>query len=115
MGYWDDQRGGNLLQGVPDSLTNPIRLSDENILNSLQISCDARVEFDQILPGLLPDEQVRLNILIASNPLISQLILDPQDEADNRQQIRNRRLPIRNVGPKGALSSGRRPTFIAPR
>jgi len=115
MGYWNDQTGGNLLQGVPDDTTNPVRLSDANILFSLQHSCEARIEFNQILPTLSAAEQDRLNTLIADNPLTSQLLLDPQEEADIRQRERNRALNVQISGPNGARTGGRRPTFIAPR
>lgn len=89
MGWWYNDRGENMLKGVEGDSSNPPRLQDDFILYCLRTSRQARSEFEQIVPSMLPAEQTRLTTLIANNPGPSQLIADPQDVEDNFQRVMN--------------------------
>lgn len=100
MGYWTFN-GTNGLKGVagtyeeiPDGRvvytpdpTNPAVLNDETIVYMLTTSRIAREEFNRIYPTLLPEEQERLDALLAARPrLLNMLFQDPQAEADAIQR-----------------------------
>ena len=113
--YWI-MDGKNALKGVNGTLEelpdgrfvyhpdpdNPAVLSDEDIIYSLQHSREARRQFNLIYPSLLPEEQERLDTLIAENPrLTSRLVEDSQSFYDKAQTQAIRSAPVRTVGPRG--------------
>jgi len=120
LGYWvfnnrNALKGVNgTLEQLPDGRIivhpdpdNPAVLSDENIIYSLQRSRVARAEFNQIYPSLLPEEQERLDTLIAENPrLTSCLLTGDQSVYDGIQANAIRSAPIRTVGPRGGKGWG---------
>lgn len=60
--------GRNNLAGVPGSLTNPPILPDSSIIEFLLTIPIARQDFRVLVPTMLPEEQDRLNTLVAMNP-----------------------------------------------
>jgi hypothetical protein len=82
---------------------NPAVLSDDVILYALRTSRRARSDFDRIFPTLLPEEQARLNTLLADNPRISQLQMDDQTFADRIQSKDVRSIPVRTSGRRGGM------------
>ena len=66
---------------VPDPV-NPAVMQSSTIAYCLRTSRIARLEFTQIFPSLLPEEQERLTDLIVMNPRQTSLLRDDQDFAD---------------------------------
>ena len=60
--------GRNNLAGVEGDLANPPILPDAMILEFLLTNPLARAGFRALVPLMLPDEQVRLNAIVAANP-----------------------------------------------
>jgi len=89
MGWWDNDRGENMLKGVDGDTSNPPRLSDDFVMYCLRTSRQAREEFNQVVPTMLPAEQSRYSTLIAENPAQSRLAADPQDIDDQFQKTWN--------------------------
>lgn len=107
-GYWIAVNGRNLLKGVPGDADNPPRLTDVAIVNAIQQSIQARIEFDIIFDALLPDEQDRLRTLVEDNPRITQLVRDYGvflDDVQKKQVTQS----VRTVGPRGGLGGPNRP------
>lgn len=69
LGWWFDEQGRNNLSGVPGSPTNPAILPDHIIVEFLLQYPPAKEEFKKLVPLMLPEEQDRLNALVAANPL----------------------------------------------
>lgn len=107
-GYWIAVNGRNLLKGVPGDADNPPRLTDVAIVNALQSSVQARVEFDQIFDALLPEEQDRLRTLVEDNPRITQLKRDYGSFLDDVQKRQVTQV-VRTVGPRGGLGGANKP------
>jgi len=78
-----------MLKGVDGDIKNPPRLQNDFILYCLRTSNQARSEFNQIVPTMLPAEQTRLETLILNNPGPSQILADPQVVEDNFQRAMN--------------------------
>lgn len=89
MGWWQNNSGTNLLKGVEGDSLNPPRLTDDFILYCLRTCQQARTEFEQIVPSMLPAEQSRLSTLIALNPGPSSLMVDPSTVEDQFQRTMN--------------------------
>ena len=97
-GYWEFN-GKNGLAGkastveeLPDGRfvlvknpDNPAVCEDDLIVYGLQQSRQARSDFCRIFPSLLPEEQDRLNTLMAQNPKARFLLESWQDYADEIQ------------------------------
>lgn len=66
--WWVDEQGRNNLAGIPGSVTNPAILPDYLIVDLLLINPAAKESFRRMVPLMLPDEQERLNGLVAKNP-----------------------------------------------
>lgn len=70
-------------EGQPGDPANPIKLSDWFILRCLYTVPRAREDFFKVLPSLLPQEQTRLNRLVASAPrAITSVVSSEQDKLD---------------------------------
>jgi len=67
MNWWFDDMGRNNLSGVPGT-DNPPILTDDRIIEFLIMNPLARLDFQAILPTMLPQEQERLNGIVAANP-----------------------------------------------
>lgn len=77
MNWWFDDMGRNNLSGVPNTSTPPI-LTDDRIIEFLLQNPQARIDFQELLPTMLPAERDRLNSLVAKNPRV--LLGYPIDE-----------------------------------
>ncbi len=77
MNWWFDDMGRNNLSGVPNTSTPPI-LTDDRIIEFLLQNPQARIEFRELLPTMLPAEQERLNGIVTKNPRV--LLGYPIDE-----------------------------------
>lgn len=98
--FWIDNNGRNTLKGVPDDPDNPVILPDEYIINALRTSTLARTDWNKMYPALLPEEQERLDNLVAENPYLSQLIRD--GTAINDAEMRRfNNIPVYTAGPRG--------------
>lgn len=63
--WWFNEAGDNMLKGVEGDPDNPIRISDEDIVDFLMHIPQARFSFDRLLPTMLPAEQDRLNYVVS--------------------------------------------------
>jgi len=70
--WWFDNQGRNNLAGIPGSPTNPAVLPDHIIVDLLINVPIAKQAFVALVPTMLPEEQVRLNDLVARNPITLQ-------------------------------------------
>jgi len=61
--WWTNSSGVNLLSGIEDDPTNPIRLDDFFIIDFLRQYEVARLSFNRVFPAMLPDERDRLALL----------------------------------------------------
>lgn len=66
--WWYDNQGRNNLSGIPNDPDNPAILPDHVIVEFLVSIPIAKQHFTALVPTMLPDEQVRLNRLVAMNP-----------------------------------------------
>jgi hypothetical protein len=66
--WWFDNQNVNNLKGIPDDPVNRIILPDETIIEFLLALPIARRDFQIIVPLMLPEEQTRLNGIVAKNP-----------------------------------------------
>lgn len=98
--FWINDNGVNLLKGVYDDPSNPVRLQDVDIAHALQRTLKAHNDLIAMLPSLLPEEQQRLNSLISENPLLTKAI-SPLEDGDTVQTAFNRRIPVYVAGPRG--------------
>lgn len=70
--WWFDNQGRNNLAGIPGSTENPAILPDHVIVDLLINVPLAKQSFLALVPTMLPEEQVRLNDLVARNPITLQ-------------------------------------------
>ena len=88
--WWIDNQGRNNLKGVPDDPSNPPILKDERIVTFLLEYPQAKTDFLAILPSMLPEEQDRLNELVAKNPFcMAHNVIDDVKFADIIQSKHN--------------------------
>ena len=97
--WWFNDTGDNLLKGVEDDDTNPIRLPDDVLLDFLARIPAARASFDRLVPNMLVDEQTRLNTLAISVQL---MVTDPVEASDRFQHSQNT-VGIHTTGPRGGM------------
>ncbi len=62
--WWVNNVGQNMLEGVEDDATNPLRLSDEAIASFFSKIPAARVSYTRMRSSLLAAEQTRLDNLL---------------------------------------------------
>lgn len=100
--WWFNNSNLNLLKGVEDDDTNPIRLSDETIVDFLRRIPAARLSFNRLVPSMLEDEQARLRVLAsaAQRPMV-----DTSTTHDNFQANQNK-AGVRTTGPRGGTRIG---------
>lgn len=81
--FWIDNNNRCTLRGVPGDIDNPAVLPDFQIVNALQRTQTAHDDLQKLLPSLLPEEQERINNLLAQNPYLVQVITKtaPSDDA----------------------------------
>lgn len=94
---WTDSNGN------PPDPSNPIRLPDGFIYDSIRTVRKAREDFFEILPTLLPAEQDRLNDLLERNPNVLTFERSEQDKLDSFQN----RLSNQQIRTSGALGGKR--------
>jgi len=87
MEWWLNNSGLNLLKGVEDDEDNPIRLSDEYIVDFIRRIPAARASFNILVPNMLEDEQVRLRRLATAAVSMQG---DPKDVEDAFQASQNK-------------------------
>lgn len=103
--WWIDSQGRNNLRGIPDDPSNPAILPDATILEFVKKYAVARSDFLSIVPTMTPEEQERLNGLIALNP--TALFSDPDPQVrEDRVQKKFNTAGIRTVGRFGGNGSG---------
>ncbi len=61
--FWVTTDGQNMLAGVDGNFANPIRLTDDFIVDFLLHIPNARASLERLLPTLLPEEQDRISAL----------------------------------------------------
>jgi len=90
--WWFDNQDRNNLRGVEDDPSNRPILPDAMIIEFLLQNPNARRDFRIIVPLMLPDEQTRLNGIVARNPrvLSAEPNLDPGIIEDRFQASQNR-------------------------
>lgn len=90
--WWFDNQGVNNLKGVENDPTNRIILPDDSIINFLLRSPQARRDFQALVPTMLPDEQERLNGIVARYPrvLFDDPMPDPQVVDDRFMASQNK-------------------------
>lgn len=93
--WWISNEGDNLLAGVVDDETNPIRMRDTYILDFLSRIPEARASFARLVPQMLLAEQTRLNALAQYGGYF-----DTQIELDTFQHRLNTQR-ILTCGPRG--------------
>lgn len=84
MNWWYDNQGRNNLAGIPGDPENPAVLPDHIIVELLVSIPIAKQDFQSLVPGMRPDEQVRLNALVARNPLTLQPFPFNDQEVEDR-------------------------------
>lgn len=95
--FWIDNNGNNTLRGIPGDPDNPAVLPDFHIVNALQRTQRAHDDLQKILPTLLPEEQERINDLIALNPYLVKTI-DKTAPSDDNVQKRFNDIPVYFAG-----------------
>lgn len=70
--WWYDNQGRNNLAGIPGNADNPAILPDHVIVDLLIRVPLAKHDFLVLVPTMLPEERVRLNDLVARNPIALQ-------------------------------------------
>lgn len=97
MGNWwfDEQKVNNLKGSYDDPENRPV-LPDEAIVEFLLNIQAARQDFFKLLPNMLPEEQERLNGILAKNPriLAPEPNLDPGIQADRLMRSFNTQIPF---------------------
>ena len=100
MSWWITG-GRNFLKGVVGDPANPILMPDHFILEFLQTIPQARSEFDDLFPSLLPEEKARLQALLDANPsVVAGIQMDDQQINDYIQRKWNRE-GVYTAGPYG--------------
>ena len=95
--FWIDNNNRCTLRGIPGDSTNPAVLPDFQIVNALQRSQKAHDDLKQLLPALLPEEQERINDLLAANPYLIKLISQTAP-GDDAVQARFNDIPVYFAG-----------------
>lgn len=88
--WWVNNSGQNMLKGVEDDATNPIRLADEAIASFFSKIPAARTSYTHLRGSLLPAEQARLDTLLAmavSLPLDTTALTDAHQHKWNTAGI----------------------------
>jgi len=90
--WWFDELGVNNLAGVPGDDSNRVILPDATIVQFLLGNPQARIDFQALVPTMLPEEQDRLNGIVARNPRVLQKDPDPDPQVvdDQFQNTLNR-------------------------
>lgn len=70
--WWFDDQGRNNLAGIPGDPDNPAVLPDAVIVDLLINIPIAKKDFEALVPNMSPDEQQRLNDLVARYPITLQ-------------------------------------------
>lgn len=105
MGEWwvqNNGKGQNMLAGVEDDLTNPIRLSDVVIVDFLRRIPAARSSFETLVPTMLPLEQDRLRGLVLSANLVQPDLKKTHDDF----QAAHNKAGVRTTGVRGGTRIG---------
>ena len=79
--WWFDDQDRNNLAGIPGDADNPAILPDDIIIDLLINIPIAKKDFEDLVPRMLPEEQARLNGLVARYPIT----LQPFPFNDQRQ------------------------------
>ena len=88
--WWFDDQGRNNLAGVCGDPTNPPVLPDAVIIDILINIPIAKTDFLSLLPTMLPEEQARLNELVALHPITLQPFpFNDVDIDDTFQRLQN--------------------------
>ena len=88
--WWYDNEGRNNLSGIPGDPDNPAVLPDDVIVDLLINVPIAKQDFYALLPLMDPAEQVRLNNLVAMNPISLQPFpFNDQEQADAMMASQN--------------------------
>ena len=81
--WWIDPLGRNNLAGVSTDPTNLPVLPDHVIVELMLTIPEARADFVRLLPNMLPEEQERLNGIVALNPrVLLDNLIDDQVQGD---------------------------------
>jgi hypothetical protein len=88
--FWINGGGENTLKGSDSNPLNTPILTDVMILEFLKIYPNARADFYQLLPSMLPEEQFRLETLIQEHPSVMKTEKYQQVQEDNFQSSMNK-------------------------
>ena len=100
--WWINNSGQNLLAGVEDDASNPIRLNDLLIVDFLRRIPAARQAFNDLVPNMLPEEQERLRMIAAASVYV---VLDYKQVEDNFQSVLNK-TGVKTCGRYGGTRRG---------
>ncbi len=88
--WWFDNQGRNNLAGIPGDPDNPAILTDDVIVDLLINIPVAKKDFAALVPNMTPDEQTRLNGLVARYPITLQPFpFNDQEVEDNFMRSQN--------------------------
>lgn len=102
MEWWLNNSGTNLLKGIVGDESNPALLSDAFIIDFLRRYQAARVSFNRLVIGMLPEEKERLAALAAQAP---EIYIDPQLQSD-AIQVKWNRAGVHTCGKYGGTRMG---------
>lgn len=98
--WWVNDVGSNLLKGVDGDVNNPPLLEDEAIVEFITRIPASRDAFLRMVGNMLPEEQVRLNLLYSCAVPPPSTLMDDVTRSDTFQHKMNTG-PVRTTGPRG--------------
>ena len=94
--FWINNNGVNTLKGVPDDPDNLPRLPDKYIVDAFSRTQQAHDDYYKLKPALLPEEQERIEALLAENPLLTEVV--PALQEADAVQSRFNQIPVYQAG-----------------
>lgn len=100
--WWVQNTGQNMLKGVEDDPSNPVKLNDATIASFFDAYPEAVASYRRIRTTLLPEEQERLDRLLRMSQAIE---TNPTRFSDNVQSNWNK-AGVRTAGRFGGTRRG---------
>jgi len=103
MAWWINNSNLNMLKGVEGDEDNPIRLTDEQIIHFLRRIPQARASFNDIVPTMLEEEQVRLRAIAEGS---AQFFVSDYTAVEDNFQASQNKAGVRTAGWRGGQRIG---------
>ena len=103
MEWWYNNSGLNLLKGVEGDESNPIRLSNQLIIDFLRRIPASRDSFNRIVPTMLEDEQIRLQWIANGS---ARLLAADYKKVEDDFQAKQNTVGVRTSGRYGGTRRG---------